>query len=183
MPRLIGKRIILREYMKEDLPHMRKWVNNREITDCLSNIFLFPHTLNNTEDFLNYMLEGKGDQSGGFVIAHKDSEEYIGQIDLLNIDWPNRVAVMGIVIGVQDYLGMGYGTEAIKLLQEFAFNKLNLNKLELDVRAFNLRAIKCYEKCGFVEEGKIRENFYHNGNYEDTLRMGILKKEWQALKS
>ena len=182
MSRLIGKRIILREYMHEDLPYMRKWVNNPEITSYLSNIFLYPHTLRETENFLNFMLENKSSSTKGFVIAHKDSEEYIGQIDLMKIDWPNRVATIGIVIGFEDYLGKGYGSEAIALLQEFAFNKLNLHKLELDVRAFNKRAIMCYKKCGFVQEGRIRENFYHNGKHEDTIRMGVLKREWQAQK-
>lgn len=182
MARIIGRQIMLREYRKEDLPSIRRWVNDSEITDNLSDIFLYPHSLKETEDFLNFMLENKSQNTKGFVIAHKDSGEYIGQIDLLNIDWPNRVARIGIVIGVKKYLGRGYGTEAIKLLKDFAFNRLNLHKLELEVRAFNKRAINCYKKCGFIEEGRLRENFYHKGRYEDTLLMGILKRDWENLQ-
>lgn len=177
MARIIGNRIMLREYRKEDLPFIRSWVNDREITDYLSDIFLYPHTLNVTEDFLNSMLEGNNNMKG-FIIAHKDTEEYIGQIDLIKINWVNRVATIGIVIGTKENLSKGYGTEAIKLLQEFAFNRLNLNKLDLEVRAYNQRAINCYKKCGFIEEGRIRENFYIDGKYTDTLFMGILKREW-----
>ena len=118
----------------------------------------------------------------GFIIAHKDTEEYIGQLDLIKIDWPNRVGTIGIVIGTKENLGKGYGTEAIKLLQDFVFNKLNLNKLELDVRSFNERAIACYKKCGFIEEGRIRENFYVDGKYTDTIRMGLLKREWKSIQ-
>lgn len=180
MPNLAGKRIVLREYRKEDLPYMRKWVNNSEITKYLSHIFLYPHTLNTTEDFLNSMLQGNSGIKG-FIIAHKETEEYIGQIDLIKIDWVNRVGTLGIVIGTTEYLGRGYGTEAIKLIQKFAFNRLNLHKLDLEVRAYNERAIRCYKKCGFKEEGRIRENYFFDGKYTDTLFMGILKSEYEAM--
>ncbi len=181
MYRLTGERIILREYRQEDLIHMRKWVNDYEITKYLSNIFLYPQSKVDTEKFLNAMIDGNINTKG-FVIAHKDTEEYIGQLDLIKIDWPNRVGTIGVVIGTKENLGKGYGTEAIKLLQEFAFNKLNLNKLELDVRSFNERAIACYKKCGFIEEGRIRENFYVDGKYTDTIRMGLLKREWKSIQ-
>src|SRR5699024_4648216 len=141
----------------------------------LSNIFLYPQSKIDTENFLEYMQRGNPNNRG-FVIAHKDTEEYIGQLDLLKIDWPNRKASIGIVIGTKKNLGKGYGTEAIQVLQEFAFNKLNLHKLELEVRAFNHRAIACYKKCGFVEEGHIRENFFIDGKYTDTIYMGVLKR-------
>lgn len=180
MGKLTGTRIILREYRKEDLVYIRRWVNDYDITKYLSNLFLYPHTMHDTESFLNAMIEGKTNMKG-FVIADKDTEEYIGQIDLIKIDWPNRIASIGIVIGTKENLGKGYGTEAIKVLQEFAFNKLNLHKLELEVRAYNERAITCYEKCGFIEEGRLRENFYVDGKYTDTIRMGILKREWEDL--
>lgn len=176
---LVGERVILRDYRREDLVHMRKWVNDYEITKYLSNVFLYPHTITDTESFLDYML--KGSDTRGFVIAHKDTEEYIGQLDLLKIDWPNRNALIGITIGTKDNLGKGYGTESIQLLQDFAFNKLNLHKLELEVREFNYRAIACYKKCGFIEEGRIRESFFVDGKYTDTILMGVLKREWEKL--
>lgn len=178
MYRLEGERVILREYRKEDFSHMRKWVNDYEITQWLSNVFLYPHSEGDTENFINAMMEGK---MKGFVIAHKDTEEYIGQLDLIKIDWPNRIGTIGIVIGSKENLGNGYGTEAIKLLQKFSFNKLNLNKLELDVRAFNERGIRCYEKSGFKVEGRIRENYFEDGKYSDTVKMGILKREWEEI--
>lgn len=177
MPWLFGERIILREYRKADLEYMRKWRNNPEITNNLSDIFLFPHTENNTETYLNSMLEGREDHKG-FVIAHKDTEEYIGQVDLFNLDWKNRVADLGIVIGVKELLGKGYGTEAILVLQEFVFNRMNLNRLQLDVHAFNERAIRSYIKCGFKEEGRSRERFYIHGEYVDSIHMSILKSEY-----
>lgn len=174
---IIGDRVILRDYRKEDLPCIREWVNDIEITKYLSNLFIFPHTYNQTENFLNGILEGKNDYKA-FIIANKETEEYVGQIDLIKIDWINRVATLGIVIGNNDNLGKGYGTEAIKLMEDFVFNTLNLHKLDLLVADFNERAIACYKKCGFKEEGRIRENRFIDGKYTDTLFMGILRSEY-----
>jgi RimJ/RimL family protein N-acetyltransferase len=176
MPYIIGSRIILREYRKEDLEHIRTWVNDPEVVDNLSDIFLYPNTVNQTENFLNSKLEGKGDP--GFVIAEKESLDYLGQIDLMNIDWKNRLAMMGIVIGHAGNRGKGYGTEAIRLLQRFVFDRLNLNKLELWVHDYNIHAYQCYLKCGFQEEGRIRQGFYIHGRYHDKIAMGILKSEY-----
>jgi RimJ/RimL family protein N-acetyltransferase len=182
VPRLVGERIVLREFMKEDIEHIRKWVNDPSVVDYLSDAFLYPHTLNETERFVNEILDGKS-QIRGFVIVEKDSGAYIGQLGLVNIDWKNRVGEMGIVIGNADYRGRGYGTEAIRLLQDFVFRRLNLNRLELTVYEDNAAAQRCYRKCGFNEEGRKRLNIFRNGRYRDTIFMGILKEEYErALK-
>ncbi len=177
MPNIIGSKIILREYRREDLASMRQWVNDPEVVDKLSDIFLFPHSVVQTESFLNGKLEGKGDP--GFVIADKESGAYIGQIDLVNLDWKNRLSRFGIVIGDANLRGRGYGSEAIRLLQKHAFERLNLNKLELEVYDFNTNAYRCYLKCGFKEEGRLRESHYIHGWYHDKIIMGILKSEYE----
>lgn len=178
MPHLIGERIKLREYRKEDLEPIRKWVNDPEIVDFLSDVFLYPHTLHNTERFLNSMIEGNGEMRG-FIIADRETEEYIGQIDLFRFDWKNRSAEMGIVIGKKERLGKGIGEEAILLLQQFVFERLNLNRLELQVYDYNQRAYRCYLKCGFKEEGRLREKRYMKGKYVDVILMSILKSEYE----
>ncbi|WP_159888722.1 GNAT family N-acetyltransferase [Paenibacillus puerhi] len=179
MPHLIGDRIILREYRKDDLIHLRTWVNDPKVVDNLSDVFLYPHTMNSTEAYLNSVLEGKGDHKG-FIIAHKESEEYIGQIDLFKFDWKNRCVEMGIVIGCKEDQGRGYGSEAIMLLQEFVFDRVNLNRLQLEVHDYNQQAINCYKKCGFIEEGRLRQRHFINGKYSDTVYMGILQSDYQA---
>ncbi|WP_373232189.1 GNAT family N-acetyltransferase [Cohnella sp.] len=177
MPRLLGSRIMLREYRRDDLPWIRQWVNNPEIVGYLSDIFLYPHTMESTEAFIDANLEGSSD-SRGFVIADLAAEAYIGQVNLDSIDWKNRVGRIGIVIGSLDHMGYGYGTEAMKLLVAFAFREMNLNRLELEVYDFNERAYRCYISCGFKEEGRLREKQYKNGRYWDVIQMGILRSEW-----
>lgn len=182
MARIYGNRLVLREYQREDIENIRKWCNDPEITKNLSDIFLYPHSLKQSESFLQMMLDGSNPNMKGFVIAHKETREYIGQIDLIGIDWKNRTSLIGIVIGNSENHCKGYGQEAIKILQNFAFEELNLHKLELEVHAYNEKAYNCYKKCGFVEEGRKRENFYINGKYTDTVFMGILKSEFEKSK-
>lgn len=179
MPRIFGERIMLREYKKEDLEYMRRWVNDPEIGDNLSDIFLHAQSLQETEAFLTGVLEGKEQNQKNFVIADKETEEYIGQIDLIKIDWKNRLAEMGIVIGRKELLGKGFGTEAIRVMQNFVFQRLNLNRLQLILHDYNIRAHRCYLKCGFREEGRSRQSFFINGQYTDYVYMAILREEWK----
>lgn len=182
MPHLFGERIMLREYRPEDLVPMRGWVNDPRIVGYLSDIFLYPHTLESTESYLNAMMDQRPD-SRGFVIADASTELYIGQINLDSIDWKNRVGRIGILIGSAERLGQGYGTEAMRLLIRFAFAELNLNRLELEVYDFNERARRSYANCGFREEGRLRERQYKNGAYVDVIQMGLLRSEWEAEQS
>ena len=162
MPRLFGDRIMLREYKLEDLPHIRKWVNDPEVVDNLSDIFLAPSTLDSTEEFVNSVLKGTRQNTYCFVIADKVTENYIGQVDLINVDWKNRVAELGIVIGEGMNRGKGIGTEALQVLQEFAFDRLNLNRLQLKVHSYNTRAYRCYQKSGFKRGRKAKTRLLHS---------------------
>lgn len=182
MPHIVGDRIVLREYRDSDIDYIRQWVNDPEITNTLSDNFLYPHTKYETESFFRTVVEGKS-RNKSFIIAAKDSLEYIGQIDLYRMDWRNRFALLAIVIGRKEYLGKGYGSEAIQLLQKFAFEELNLNRIELEVYEYNERAYKCYLKCGFIEEGRYRKKMYKQGKYWDSICMSILKSEYEHVSS
>ncbi|MFD1135165.1 GNAT family N-acetyltransferase [Paenibacillus urinalis] len=181
MGHIIGERIVLREYRMEDLSAIQSWVNDSVITSTLSDLFSYPQSIKKTEDFIHMMMDGKSDTHKSFVIAHQDTLEYIGQIDVLNISWKNRTASLAIVIGSKKDQGRGFGSEAIRLLQYLVFNEMNLNRLELQVYDFNHAAIRCYKKCGFVEEGRARQKIYRNGKYNDIIHMSILKSEYDTL--
>jgi len=76
--------------------------------------------------------------------------------------------------------GRGIGTEAMAQMLEFAFVRANLRRVHLEVIASNAGAIRAYEKAGFVVEGRQREHAWVRGHYEDIVRMGILRSEWEA---
>lgn len=178
MPRLFDDIIMLREYRIEDLKPMNDFTKDQNVTDNLSDIFLKPHTLKNTEEFLNSVLNNKNNDLH-YIIADINTEEYMGQIDIW-IDWINRIGTMGIVIPKPENQNRKIGQKAIHLLLKYAFNRANLNKIELDVHSNNLRAINCYKKCGFIEEGRIREKIFRNGKFIDLFKMGILKREYDV---
>ena len=110
-------------------------------------------------------------------VESQKNKKYI-YIKVLYLDYINRKATMGIVIGKKDKLGKGIGREAIGILKNFVFNSLNLNRLDLEVLEHNIRGYKCYTACGFKEEGRKRKAIFHKGSYKDLIFMSILKEEF-----
>ncbi|MGH2516473.1 MAG: GNAT family N-acetyltransferase, partial [Ktedonobacterales bacterium] len=107
----------------------------------------------------------------------------IGDIGLHQ--WKNRragTAEMGVGIYDPEYVGKCYGRDAINTLLDWAFRIQNYRRILLHTLANNERAIRAYRACGFVEEGRMRQDDYVNGQYVDTLIMGILRPEWEARK-
>ena len=83
------------------------------------------------------------------------------------------------MIGAKQHWDQGYGSEALGLMVQHGFGTLNLNRISLRVFADNPRAMRSYEKAGFVQEGRLREAHYHDGAYVDVLVMSMLRSEWQ----
>ena len=99
----------------------------------------------------------------------------IGFITYKESNYCNNVYSMGITIGSK-FWGRGYGQDAIKTLLKYLFGELNAIRVELEVIKCNVRAINCYKKCSFVEEGIKTSNVYIEGQYVDILIMGIIKE-------
>jgi RimJ/RimL family protein N-acetyltransferase len=97
----------------------------------------------------------------------------------LGLDWPNQVAWIGIGIGEPEYRGKGYGSDAVRLTVNYAFRELGIYRVSLNVFSYNQRAIRSYEKVGFVHEGLLRAALYRDGQRYDCLFMGILRPEWE----
>jgi RimJ/RimL family protein N-acetyltransferase len=102
-------------------------------------------------------------------------------IDLSGIDWVAGSAWVGIGIGEPADWGKGYGTDAMRILLRYAFAWLNLHRVTLNVFGYNERAVRSYIKCGFTEEGRMRQWLNRGDQRWDLIHMGILKEEW-ALK-
>jgi len=145
---------MLREYRESDLLHIRKWVNEAETVKYLSNSFLYPQSEEQIRDFLDRAMS---EEWKGFVIAEKETGDYIGQIDFVELDEINGVVEIGIVIGDPDLTSRGIGTETLNIILEFAFDNLRLHRIELVCWSFNRRAQRAYEKVGFIKEGIRRQ--------------------------
>jgi RimJ/RimL family protein N-acetyltransferase len=88
--------------------------------------------------------------------------------------------IFGIGIGEKNCWGQGYGTEATRLVVDYAFRTLNLNRVSLEVYEYNPRGLHVYEKVGFRLEGRLRQDTFRDGRYWDTLILGILREEWMS---
>ncbi len=170
---LEGKKVVLRPLNKKtDLENVTKWINDREVVQYLQ-AFL-PKTFQEEKEWLSR----KNDEKNIVLAIETTKGIHIGSLGLHNIDSIHRVVTFGIMIGEKEYWGKRYGTEALMLLLEYAFNTLNLRKVCLDVFAFNNRAKKVYEKCGFKKEGVMKEHHYVNGKYIDVVFMAVFKKDF-----
>lgn len=175
MGRLIGENIVLREYRAEDLSALRAWVNDNEITKYLAGTYRRPQTWEQTEQWLDRRLNG--DAGGeGFVISDKETGKYLGQIDLMMIDPIARKAEMAIVL-MKSAQKKGYALESIRLILDYAFGVMNLNRVWLKCAEENEPAVRCYERAGFKIEGVLRNDLFIGGKYQNALIMGILKND------
>ena len=107
------------------------------------------------------------------AICLKEGDRHIGNVHLTEIDWVSRHAEVGIFIGETQHRSNGYGQQALRLLLRHAFHDLGLHRVYLTVLDDNQRAIRAYEKCGFVVEGKLRRHAYKRGQFRDLIFMGV----------
>ena len=170
---ILGHKTRLRAIEREDLLTFVRWFNDPEVRRYLE--MYLPMSKAQEEAWFEAYL--KDDTSRNFAIE-TEKGELIGNIGLRDLDWKNRLASLGFVIAEKEYWGGGYGTDAVTALVDFAFNEMNLHRIYLSVFEFNDRAIRCYEKCGFRQEGRAREALFRDGKYHDHLLMAILRQEF-----
>lgn len=128
------------------------------------------------------LRQQKPDSHRSFAIEveeHPKQWRMIGTIGYSSLDLFERVATLGMLIGERAYWGGGYGTEALEQFLYFLFRRMNLRRVELETHEANKRAIRCYEKCGFVIEGVRRKRYYTINGYRDQVLMGLLREEWE----
>lgn len=171
-----GKKIRLREYRKSDVEAAQNYINDKELKKNLNPGIPFPYTLQDEEKWFESNTALK--DTYNFAIETLDDNIYIGGCGINQVDWKNSNVEIGIFIGDKEYWNKGYGTDAMNVLIRFIFNEMNINKIKLNVYSFNKRAMRCYEKCGFITEGVLRKELYREGNYHDIIVMGLLKEEY-----
>jgi RimJ/RimL family protein N-acetyltransferase len=129
-----------------------------------------------------WLDEAQKDKHGYlFAIRPVNDSTLLGYAELDGILWSNGNAWLGLGLGDRDNWGKGYGSEATQLALAFAFDELNLHRVQLSVFAYNERAIALYEKLGFVHEGTYREHLRRDGQYYDMYLYGLLRREWREL--
>ena len=172
---LKGKKVILRAVERDDLKRLHALERNVDLV-VLGDGEWQPVPLGQWErnfdkqlehtDRANFAIEAGGTLIGGIGLHHRS----------------RRSGVTSFGIGIYDpeYLGNGYGRDAIETLLPWVFRIQNYRRIWLETSSSNERAIRCYRAVGFVEEGRLREHEFLDGQYIDSVLMGLLRSEWEA---
>lgn len=170
---LRSDRIRLVQAEESHLQQLAEWWQSPEWATLQQDVVRPQPVAQIVEQFRGWS-KNDGTGSAGFAIVAGD--ELVGHITLWGITPRERIGTFAIIVG-PDHVGKGYGPEATNLMIDYGFLELGLNKIELQVWAFNDRAIRSYERCGFVREGVRRAATFHDGRFHDQVLMGMLAKE------
>ncbi|HAY33182.1 MAG TPA: GNAT family protein [Ignavibacteria bacterium] len=176
-PFLIGSKIYLSPLSKADISEKYiSWLNDKEV--CRDNSHAtFPNTRSKTVAYIENLEKSKDEAA--FAIRWKKNNLHIGNAAIQKIDRINRSAELAIIIGDKKYWGKGIASEVYRLLIEYGFDTLNLNRISSGQTLANKGMIKVCEKSGMKREGVLRQILYKEGKYLDAGIYSILKKEFE----
>jgi RimJ/RimL family protein N-acetyltransferase len=170
---LQGEKVRLRPMEEGDLPRFVEWLADGEVTQWLAELGT-PPTL---EEEYEWYERRRGDPESLMWAIETLDGRLVGSTEL-RLEPARRKAEFGIVIGEKAEWSTGLGTDAVRLIVRYGFEELDLNRVELTTSEENLRAIRCYEKIGFVKEGLKRQDRIVKGRFGNTLMMALLREEW-----
>jgi RimJ/RimL family protein N-acetyltransferase len=114
-----------------------------------------------------------------WAVALPDSNRLIGKFILFQFSEQNRRAEVGYILDRRQW-GQGYMSEAMACVLDYAFNELNLHRLEADTDPENVASLALLEKFGFKREGLFRHRWYVYGKWLDSIMLGLLKKDYRT---
>ena len=175
---LVGERVRLRATREDDLPVLACWYNAPEWA-VVQQGRAQPLPEAEVIEIIRRWSSAKDGSGAGFSIELIETGELIGHTSLWGASLPVCAAAFAIMLG-PEFTSRGYGVEAVRLMTGYGFRELGLNRIRLDVWAHNSRAIRAYEKAGFVVEGRLRAVGFHDGEFRDGLVMAQLASEFFA---
>jgi RimJ/RimL family protein N-acetyltransferase len=170
-----GKKLILRAIEEQDLQHLHKWSNDPEINYMLGG-WHFPSSLKDQTSWYNSLSMNSDNQR--FAIETNEME-LIGMANLVDINWKDRNAFHGMLLGDVNTRGKGYGVDTIMAITRFAFEELGLMRLNTTIIANNEASMRVYlDKCGWVREGVRRKYYFRKNQWWDQVVVGITKDDY-----
>ena len=174
---LEGEKVRLRPVEERDLPLFVRWLNDPDVRYWLA-ISEGPELTMESER--EWYEEMRADAEGVVWVIETAEGKLMGNLGLNHVDETNRRATLGIVIGEKDHWSEGHGTDAIRRVLRYGFEELELRLVELHTDEDNLRAIRCYEKCGFVREGLLRAHRLRRGQPVNAVPMSVLREDYEV---
>lgn len=176
---ILGKIVRLRAVEESDLEKLHYWANDPVTQDLIGPIH-FPSSM----DFhQNWFQKLKNDPLNLRFVIELPDKKIIGLSSLMNIDWRNRHAWHGVMIGAEEARGQGHGLDAIMATMRYAFDELHLERLDGSMIETNKasRAVYCSKFVGWKEEGIRRNYFFRKGRYWDQILVGITRADYDAV--
>ncbi len=173
----VGERIYFSPINKEDYQLYTKWLNDEKISRGTNQV----HKII-TEDFEKEWISHAYEKGRyQFAVVNKSNDEPIGIYGLeLKNDMSKQYFFVGF-IGEDDYRGIGVGTEALKLLTNFAFDILNAHTLYTTIYSYNISSLKSVVKAGYKKCGILREAIYYGNCYYDEYIFEMTRDEYFKL--
>lgn len=183
-PTLTGELVELRPFREEDLPQLKAALDDPDVQRLTGSVHSSDAVEQQTEERLRPWYSTRNDQTDrlDLMVVDRATETCVGEVVLNDWDEGNESCGFRILLGPAGQ-GRGLGTEATRLLLDYAFEHLPLHRVELEVYAFNPRAQRAYEKAGFVVEGRRREALLFDGERVDAIVMSVLRPDWLAARA
>lgn len=159
---------------------LARWTRDSEYMRLFGSDPIRPATPETVKRYVVEELEN--DNLFLFFIRTLAEDRLIGSADL-SVEWSHGEGWIGIGLGEREYWSRGCGTDAMRVLLRYAFDELNLQRVSLNVFDYNARAMRVYEKLGFVVEGRLRQWMLRDGQRFGMIYMGLLREEWEVSAS
>lgn len=166
----------LRPLAESDVDHILGWVNDPSIVGNIAAFSGHAFTRDQELEYIRRTCASTTDKV--WSIEEAATGRYLGQTGLHQIHDRSKVARLACIIAERADMGHGFGSAAIRAVLDHAFGPLGLHKVWLMVFATNARGRRIYGRVGFVEEGVLREEYFHDGGWHDMVRMSLLAREW-----
>jgi len=173
---LEGEKVALRDFKLSDGKLLKLWLSNKKVNYFLEMGFR-PFRDKEVRAFQKRAMNSENDII--FTILKKENRKVIGSCGLYDIDFISKRGQLNIIIGDDQSHNDGYGTDTVKILIKYGFERLGLNSIQLGVNAENIKGLKAYKKAGFKKEGQRRQYIYTNNKFNDMIVMSILASEYK----
>jgi len=173
-----GEKIYLRMMERSDIGEdYLDWVNDSEVKTYILSA-RFP---TNADRAASYFEASQPPNAVYFAVCDIETGKHIGNARLSLIDWINRVATYGRIIGDPGYRGRGYGSDALIQLLRYGFHNLGLNRIWSSAVTSNESSLGSNDKVGMVREGRLREYVFANGRFHDTIVLAMLRSDFDHI--
>ncbi|WP_327438520.1 GNAT family protein [Pseudomonas donghuensis] len=176
-----GKVVTLRAIEASDIDQLNRWANAPELWEKLGG-WHFPYSRQSTEQWVRGI--NNNDMKNQVYAIDTEEQGLVGTANLVNIDWKNKNAFHGMMLGDKESRGKGYAQDTVMTIMRYAFEELGLNRLDGDMISSNALSVNFYTKrCGWEIEGTKKDWFYRKGQYFDKVVVGITRARYEEFCS